>query len=154
MTGMEPRVRAALAWVAVALGQAAFMVVHLFHYIGGLAAEAESAAHGGHDHDHDHLQEVLALAEPGMMWMVLAWSVLTLAPAVIVLLGAGRGAALTTLIVGALGVVGGVIDGILHAVSDGDVVSAAAGIVLVGVPGAIAILATLAWMTAVRIRAD
>jgi len=133
----------------------------VLHLEEDLAALTEAVAHGetpphdhahddGHEgaetgHHHDHLAAVAALTDGPTAWMMIAWFALALAPAAIALAWAGTGARLTTLVVGAAGAALGVLDGFAHGIADGHWSAAVAGVVLVGLPAAIAIPASVAW---------
>ena len=143
----DPRLLAAVAWALTALGSLVFAVVHLFAAIGGLVAEA------GHDHEHGghgHLEAYAELAEPnsGFAWMVAVIYSLSIVPALLPLVLRGRPAAIATLAIGGLLALGSVVDGFNHGLVEGAVPALLTALVAVGLPGAVAVVATIRWIRA------
>lgn len=138
------RIRAALAWLATFAGALIFAIVHLFGYLGVLAAQAGD----GHDHGHDHGGELAGLDDPNsaMSWMIAVFYLAGLVPIVAALLSGRRPAAVVALAVGALFVIGNIADGLAHGIADGSAPSLVTAVLGVGAPGALALVATWRWL--------
>ncbi|MFT3662385.1 MAG: hypothetical protein QM809_13660 [Gordonia sp. (in: high G+C Gram-positive bacteria)] len=73
-----------------------------------------------------------------------------LIPVFLTLVSGSRGAAWAALAVGGPVTLANVFDGLTHGIADGDVVPVITAFAGVGVPGALAIVATLAWARSPR----
>ncbi|MFT3715170.1 MAG: hypothetical protein QM774_04240 [Gordonia sp. (in: high G+C Gram-positive bacteria)] len=136
---------AALGWITTALGSFAFFILHLYSAVGGLTVDVD------HGHAHDHGGESYApLADhnSAMTWEVTAFLIWAIVPIVITLAFRARGAAWAALVIGGLFALGNVGDGINHAVSESAPAPFVLALLAVGVPGVLAVLASLRWARA------
>jgi hypothetical protein len=135
----------ALLFVLTSVGVVIFGLIHLLEYAGDFAVELGFGS-GDHDHAHDHLDDVAAIVEnPSFLWMFVAYFGLAVVIPLIAALGRGRVAAWSVFGLGALLVVVSVLDGLGHALGDGDWHSLVTALLVVGLPGYFACRSALRW---------